>query len=174
MKTYVLTLSKYFLSSHPRAGEPTMFADAFNARQRAWQSKPQNRAQCKMEYPPNTKIKIHTIRANFELWERRIAEVQDGVAILSIRQWSGKPYRSKQIEIARLTAKDGVGIQKLWFYHPYDLKSTHVSHNHIPYQMLAENDGLTTEDWLKWFGYSPLSIAPLQPMAIIHFTPFRY
>ena len=36
-----------------------------------------------------------------------------GEACLSIRQWADKPYRSTQVEIARLGKDDGVGIQKL-------------------------------------------------------------
>ena len=61
------------------------------------------------------KKKIHTIRANFPLWEKRIKEVQEGRAVLSIRQWTGEPYRSKQVEIVRLAAEGGVGVQKLCF-----------------------------------------------------------
>ena len=33
IKTYVLTLSKFFPSTHIRKGEPTSFRDAFNAGQ---------------------------------------------------------------------------------------------------------------------------------------------
>lgn len=46
----------------------------------------------------------------------RITEVQQGKAVLSVRQWSGKPYRSPQIEITRLTVKHGVDIQKVVLY----------------------------------------------------------
>ncbi len=35
---------------------------------------------------------------------------------------------------------------------------------------LARNDGLSLEDWEAWFKDYDLS----KPMAIIHFTPFRY
>ncbi|WP_233247057.1 hypothetical protein [Prevotella sp. oral taxon 376] len=92
MKTYVITLSRYFPANHSKAGMPTDFKEKF----------------LKGE-------KIHTIRLNYPLWEKRIEEVQGGKAVLSIRQWAGKPGHSKQIEIARLTAKDGAGIQKLCF-----------------------------------------------------------
>ena len=40
-------------------------------------------------------VKLHTIRANYPLWEKRIKDIQEGHAVLSVRQWSGKPYRSK-------------------------------------------------------------------------------
>lgn len=36
--------------------------------------------------------------------------------------------------------------------------------------ILARNDGLTLEDWREWFRGYDLS----KPMAVIHFTKFRY
>lgn len=158
MKTYVITLSRYFLAAHSKAGEPTNFRDAFNAGQVF------NRgSECTYLRP-----KLHTIRANYPLWENRIKEVQDGKAMLSIRQWTGKPYRSKQIEIARLTAKDGVGIQKLEIF---DLmRPAKVDGRLVDLMDLAHNDGLSFSDWYHWFRGYGLS----KPMAIIHFTKFRY
>lgn len=55
MKTYVITLSQYFLATHKRAGDPTDFKEKFLSGE-----------------------KIHTIRANYPLWEKRIKEVQEG------------------------------------------------------------------------------------------------
>lgn len=114
-------------------------------------------------------MKVHTIRANYPLWAKRIAEVERGVACLSIRQWTDKPYRSKQVEIARLTKDDGVGIQKLEFVDG-KLGLPRIG---IVYQRkheLAHNDGLSFEDWESWFKGYDLT----QPMAVIHFTDFRY
>ena len=158
MKTYVITLSRYFLAAHSKAGEPTNFRDAFNAGQVF------NRgSECTYLRP-----KLHTIRANYPLWENRIKEVQDGKAMLSIRQWTGKPYRSKQIEIARLTAKDGVGIQKLEIF---DLmRPAKVDGRLVDLMDLAHNDGLSFSDWYHWFRDYDI----IKPMAIIHFTKFRY
>ena len=158
MKTYVLTLSRYFLTKHSKAGEPTNFREAFNAGQVF------NRgSECLYLRP-----KLHTIRANYPLWEKRIKEVQEGKAFLSVRQWTGKPYRSKQIEIARLTAANGVGIQKLEIF---DLmRPAKVDGRLVDLTDLAHNDGLSFSDWYDWFsGYDVK-----KPMAIIHFTNFRY
>lgn len=83
-------LSQVFPKTHNKAGMPTEFKEKVL-----------------------NKKKIHTIRANYHLWERRIKEVQEGRAVLAVRQWTGKPYCSKQVEIARLTTEDGVGIQLL-------------------------------------------------------------
>lgn len=161
MKTYVITLSRYFPVKHSKAGEQTSFRDAFEAGQVF------NRgSECTYLRP-----KLHTIRANYLLWEKRIKEVQEGNAVLSVRQWSGKPYCSKQIEIARLTAEDGVGIQKLCFpnrltaWVDYPERKLSVDFKH-----LAKNDGLSLSDWCDWFRHYDLS----KSLAIIHFTKFRY
>lgn len=100
MKTYILMLSKRFPVNHPMAGQHTFFRDKILS------SLSHNNEYWK---------KLHTIRANYLLWEKRIKEVREGKAILSLRQWADKPYRSKTQEIVRLSASDGVGIQILEF-----------------------------------------------------------
>lgn len=157
MKTYVITLSRHFLANHKRAGEETHFKEKFLL------------GQGLTDYDTPSLAKIHTIRANYPLWEKRIKEVQEGRAALSIRQWTGKPYRSKQVEIAMLTAGNGVGLQKLEFYN----NTLGLCHIGIVYQRkyeLAHYDGLSFEDWEERFKGYDLS----EPMAIIHFTKFRY
>ena len=157
MKTYVITLSRHFLTNHKRAGEETHFKEKFLL------------GQGLTDYDTPSLAKIHTIRANYPLWEKRIKEVQDGHAVLSIRQWTGKPYRSKQVEIAMLTAENSVGVQKLEFYN----NTLGLCHIGIVYQRkyeLAHHDGLSFEDWEEWFRGYDLS----KPLAIIHFTKFRY
>ena len=145
MKTYVLTLSKVFPRTHARAGEPTEFQEKFLKKE-----------------------KIHTIRANYELWSKRIKEVQAGRAVLSVRQWTGNPYASHQEEIAKLTAADDVGIQRLDIF---DLmRPEKVDGRLVDLMDLAHNDGLSFSDWYHWFKGYDLS----KPMAIIHFTKFRY
>lgn len=159
MKTYVITLSQVFPSTHPRAGEQTGFKDKFFAAIK----------ELKDEW-----WKLHTIRANYKLWKKRFEQIERGEACLSVRQWSGKPYRSKQIELVRLTREDGIGLQVLTFYRDRDgvasLKFFNVNGRYQDSEHLAKNDGLTVKDWRDWFRYYDLS----KPMAIIHFTKFRY
>lgn len=168
MKTYVITLSKNFLSNHPRAGEPTGFAEAIRKGN-----------------------KIHTIRCNFPFWEKRIKEVQQGKARLSLRQWTGKPYRSKQVEIAELTAESGIGLQRMKFIRTEWREQDESEHfcywttttdgRDIDLDLLAQNDGFSNcPDFMMWFdpaikkqevnkdGWRILDLT------IIHFTPFRY
>lgn len=152
-------LSKVFPVTHKRAGEPTLFSQKVQA----------------AKYPtvyPDEVPKLHTIRANCPLWEKRIAEVQAGNAEICLRQWTGLPYRSKTVEIMRLTADDGVGLQKLRFTVDVDCsRIALIDGISLPcLRVLANNDGLSLDDWNDWFrGYDGS-----KPMAIIHFTSFRY
>lgn len=163
MKTYVITLSKRFMKGHPKEGEPTYFKNKF------------------LEYQ-----KKHTIRGNYELWNKRIEEVQRGEAKLSIRQWSGKPYASKQEIIMELTAENGVGIERLDMQFLPDGTPVCSVVNHLDgvyervycfsnelIRTLAQNDGLSYKDWLSWFNPKRKPMSE-ESYAIIHFTDFRY
>ena len=161
MKTYVITLSQVFPTTHPKAGIPTGFQHKLQAALNGWKD--------------HAFIKLHTIRANYPLWAKRFEQIERGEACLSIRQWSGKPYASRQVEIARLTKEDGIGLQKLLF--PRDRDGVHsLSLFYIEgtkdttSEVLANNDGLSVPDWRDWFRTYDLS----QPLAIIHFTKYRY
>lgn len=163
MKTYVIMLSQTFPANHPRRGEETKF------KQQIINAIFVNQGWNKIAAYPELGDKRHTIRANYDLWEKRINEVQRGEACLSLRQWEGKPYRSKQIEFARLTSLDGVGIQMLTFGRAFRLVTVDDEFYATPW-ILAKNDGLNLVDWEDWFKGYDIS----KPLAIIHFTKFRY
>ena len=154
MKTYVIMLSKHFPVKHPNAGLPTFFRDKVLAAvfkdNESWQ-------------------KVHTIRANYPLWAKRFAQIEAGKAILSVRYWTGKPYASKQMEICKLTKADGIGLQKLQYFRG-SLFYPSVEGTPNECNIIAANDGLSLDDWKDWFKSYDLS----KPLAIIHFTPFRY
>ena len=145
-------ISVVFPKTHPKAGQPTSFISKIFNQQ-----------------------KKHTIRNNYELWKKRIDEVNEGKAVLDLRFWEGKPYASKQQTFKTLKQSE-VGIQKLSFFDsnidcPYAYDPNGES-NHPIYGIadLAINDGLLLPDFKAWFKGSKLS----KPMAIIHFTKFRY
>jgi hypothetical protein len=141
-KTYVLMVAKTFQKSHPRAGEPTLFPD----------------------HILNGK-KIHTIRANYDGWKKKVDAINAGEAILSIRTWSGKPYRSNQEIHLELTE---VGIEKASIYEGI-VRVHENDYYYSPYKItVCENDGLSTKDFYNWFPESQKNLA------IIHFTKFRY
>lgn len=157
-KTYVLTVSEFFPKTHNKSGLPTGFIDKIGS-----------------------KIKKHTIRGNYNLWKRRIEEIQKGNAVLSIRYWTGKPYNSPQKEVYVLDKDSGIGVQELTFEEMImttedvlETKSKVGMHiwkpNFSNIRTLAKNDGLEFEDFKEWFKGYDLS----EPMAIVHFTTKRY
>lgn len=167
MKTYVITLSVSFMAKHLRAGEPTFFKEkllnVIDKRDYTDLNENHNLIRIRSR-------KRHTIRSNYPLWKKRIDEVIKGEAVLSVRQWTGKPYNSKMVEIARLTKDDGIGIQKLTFnenkwYEPIIDESFDIFIND-----LTANDGLEWSDWFHWFKDTQFD----GEFAIIHFSKFRY
>ena len=160
MKTYVLILSKVFPAYHNRKGEETNFRAAFNAGQPF-----KKEADTFCEFP-----KLHTMRGDYEKWVKRFEEIEKGKAQLSIRQWSGKPYHSKQVIIANLTKDDGIGLQKLTVIGCATIHPKYVDGISVSCKTLAHNDGLSEVDWTNWFERYDLT----EPLAVIHFTKFRY
>lgn len=156
MKTYYFIISEQFPRTHKRLSEETKFKQKII-----------------------DKIKLHTIRGNYEFWKKRFDEINKGNAFLSIRGWVGKPYRSKQKEYFRFYKEDGIGIEKLEFKPIHSACAATLTTgklNFLGYQpsvnieSLAKNDGLSLDDFKEWFyGYDFT-----KPMAIIHLTTFRY
>lgn len=166
MITYVIMLSQTFPAKHPRHGEPTNFdTQLLNA---VW------RAHKMSIVFPQYGMKLHTIRSNYDLWSKRFQKIHEGKACISLRVWSGKAYHSKQMEICKLTKADGIGIQRLKFQPDRDGQyvwwNFNIDGRYGKVDDLAMNDGLTLYSWKQWFKNYDLS----KPLAIIHFTKFRY
>lgn len=142
------------MKGHPKAGQPTNFKEKFLNGE-----------------------KIHTIRGNYELWKKRLDEVRGRKAILSIRQWEGMPYRSKQIEIAKITSVSGCGVQYINLWKPNeDQIYWQINDRKVKeaFNEVAKNDGLDIEDFRRWFIPKKDTKYFYFEGAIIHFTPFRY
>lgn len=134
----VLTFSKKFPKGHPRAGEETWFI------QKILHSliTPQYEPATGVGWPP----KFHAIRSGSRFKAGDMA---------SLRVWSDKPYRSKQIEFAQ------VEVKKVW---PVEINVIQTSPvimiggNWLTYDAgceLAKNDGLTITDFISWFNIHP-------------------
>ncbi len=194
-KVYVLMLSKEFPKEHPNAGQPTRFRCKFLMGRTfseacTWACTYDGTENTQRSCSRNAIVeagklwnfpKIHTIRTNLERWTKIIQKVQEGRAVISIRQWKGKPYEkgNVQVEIARLGKDDGVGLQTLSVMEYTDaddgIERAVYCIDGKPMPMLtlkqiAENDGLTVEDWKAWFTGMTFD----KPLPIIHFTKFRY
>ena len=162
MKTYVLILSRTFHAKHPRKGEQTNFdTKLLNA---VWSAHNMSIGFSQVG------MKLHTIRSNYALWSKRFKQIDAGKASISIRYWTGKPYHSKQIEICKLTKEDGIGLQVLEFCNGCLQQPIISGYMTIRAEYLAKNDGLSFESWKDWFR----SFDTSKPLAIIHFTKFRY
>jgi len=170
LKTYVLTVSRKFPATHPEKGKPTLFVEkVLNALIPFGLIDNSNTKQHQLEF--TGKDKIHTIRGNYELWKKRIDEVKKGNAVLSLRYWSGKPYKSKQVEFAGLDQMSDIGVQKLIFKNSdFNLPMIAGKDLYMCIDSMAYNDGLNDKDFRSWFEKYNLS----NPMAIIHFSDFRY
>ena len=144
LTTYVLTVSVRFPKTHKKAGQSTGFPLAIK------------------HYD-----KIHTIRGNYDLWAKRFEKINAGKAILSVRMWEDMPYKSKQLEIFRYDHTRKIGLQKL--DDPTNFVFAPIEGKKINWEDIAKNDGLSFEDFCEWF-----KVRNDRPMAIIHFTDFRY
>lgn len=142
-KQVVLMVAKEFLAYHFNAGKPTFFQDAIGK-----------------------KVKVHTIRGNYEKWKKKIDEVNSGKAELILKEWSGKPYRSKQNKLFTFDQNDGIDVSKLTYVDGFFNVNDELI---VPPEILAKNDGLTLPEFEDWF-----KVIPAEPMALIHLTPFRY
>lgn len=149
MKKYVLMVSKSFMADHFRAGEETNFLEKIQSED-----------------------KIHTLRKNFLQWSRKANEINAGKAVLVLKQWTGMPYRTKQIELMVLTR---IGVEQFSFLATkHNKPSTAVfitdSFEEVTadVDLIAKNDGLTRNEFDAWFKEDATDLA------IIHFTDFRY
>ena len=165
IKTYRMSISRVFPAKHPRAGEKTYFY-----------------AQIQNALFPGTEMsmkdgmakKLHTIRENYELWKKRIDEVNTGNAVLVLYEWADKPFRSKTRELFIFDKDSGISVQKITLGFIDDIASVeeveNEKANYYNINIIAENDGLSEQDFRDWFKGYDLSA----PKAIIQFTKFRY
>lgn len=178
MITYVLIATRYFGNRHPRSGEPTFFREKIISAIGGYNNK-----LGKLTGANKINPKIHTIRANYKLWKERLEKVQAGEAIISVREWSGQAYKSKQIEFAQLDKDSGCGVQELIFING-DINKPTICGDRLPKPSwykginlieLAQNDGLYVHDFRSWFkDYKMMEYNQPKSFAIIHFTKFRY
>lgn len=164
IKRYQLSVSRTFPKGHPMDGQPTCFTlKILSALGKLRES--------------SIDPKLHTIRSNYPLWEKRMKKVQAGESVIELFYWEGKPYKSQKIVFATLDKDSGCGVQKVYVKHVDDeglicsfsfdgsTDCCHAGINHI-----ALNDGLSPKDFQLWFKSYDLS----KTMVIIQFTSFRY
>lgn len=141
----VLTFSRHFPQGHPKAGQPTHFVEKIEACLAdiipGWEMSKTFTLHEWEPYYNCTMPKHHTIRAGNRF--------KPG-DMVSLRVWSDKPYRSKQIEFAQVEIKKtwDIEINEFWFINGEMLEHEKVID-------LAANDGLTYFDFISWFNIHP-------------------
>ena len=142
-------LSKTFFPQHRKAGQPTGFREkVLNGGKR------------------------HTCRCNYEFWKKRIKQLQKRKGVLSIRQWSGKPYAegstqelvldvpASMVEVQRLVMTRSREKHEVFEEgHPETPYATGTTYTYralvdgtpVDVVELAKNDGLSLDDFMGWF-----------------------
>lgn len=146
----VITFSRVFPKGHPRAGEPTHFAEKILKGLSIpdyWSWFDNANCHCGADHHEFIRsfnytifdIKHHTIRAGnrFKVGDK-----------FSPRVWSGKPYASKQIQFA-----PDLEVKKVWDFRNdekgrFFINDVLVNPLHSD---ISKNDGLSLEDFLNWF-----------------------
>lgn len=151
MKTIVLMVSKVFPWYHPRKGESTNFKEKILSGE-----------------------KIHTIRGNYDLWKKRIDQVNAGTHQLVLKQWKDRPYHSSPLPFLTLDKDSGLGVQKVSLHLILNPSIDYCNGYtlFVPKGTMSKNDGLNLVDFESWFIKGKYDLS--KPMAIIHFTGFRY
>lgn len=145
-----IMISRNFMKAHPRAGEETFFVEKIwealwiigIETPRLLKDLDVQELNClRRHYIP----KLHTIRKGhrFKVGDRVILKV-----------WSGKPYRSKKIAIA-----PEIEVKKIY---SFELKEAELILNGKILDLsllgvLAQNDGLSSEDFECWFNSNEFS-----------------
>lgn len=144
--------SRFFPKGHPKAGQPTFFVERIlNSIHNGQMSLDNICHELKdfindFELIANERQKYHTIRSG--------SRYKPG-DMVSLRVWSDKPYRSKQVEFAQ------VEVKKTWeitiSYGNYSIDTIQQG-SFIPncdLEKLANNDGLHVDDFWSWFNIHP-------------------
>ena len=149
----VITFSRYFQKSHPQCGQPTFFVEKIFNEINTHQGKSIDVYELDKslnftlltEFGAKVGRKKHTIRSGNRF------KAGD---FFSPRVWSGKPYSSPQIVLC-----DDVEIENVWDI-VFVQKDKFLSVNGVSYEkstyenmikVLAENDGLSVNDFKSWF-----------------------
>lgn len=150
-----IVIAKAYPTIHKRHGEPTHFASKLVNGQ-----------------------KLHTIRTNYDLWAVNAEKMQSGNYLLSVRQWSGVPRRSKQREV--YNTDEAIGVERITMQYRVDDDSIAVTVEDREMrteeiEQLAFNDGTTVDDFKDWFfAKQRHKEDAVFNGVIVHFTPHRY
>lgn len=152
---HVLTCSRHFPKGHPKTGEPTFFVEQILNVLLPRPNGVVNLNDIKPEIRPfvndfyiidGSMCKYTTIRAG--------SRFKPG-DMVSLRVWSDKPYRSKQIEFAQVEVKKVYPIEIYIGDLIVEVKVDEISQSLEDKELIAKNDGLELSDFVNWFKIHP-------------------
>ena len=146
----ILTFSRTFPAYHAKRGEPTHFVEKiwkylYDLPGISW-GVGEYQQRHDTHFGPEQVIsvhdfapKLHTIRQGHR-WKAG--------DMFSPRVWSGKPYNSKQIEIA-----PPMEVKRVWAFEIIEgrWRLSNDEIDAVDLNTIAENDGLTLRDFYEWF-----------------------
>ena len=142
-KVYVLMLSKNFPEWHSCRGNKTHFEDKIKAG-----------------------VKLNTYRISTKTWLKKAIDVMNGRAIISVREWTGEPYKTKQKELFKLGYKTKFNICEISRNEEYANKFCIIEQSIFEYvlnkypisisslndcERLSREDGLSEVQFCEWF-----------------------
>lgn len=149
----VLMVARVFPAYHPRKGDSTGFVEKiFNCFRGSSYELPDGMIVGVENYATlfkgdeylkamhATGKKLHTIRAGTRFNPGDMA---------SLRVWSDKPYRSKQIEFAQVEIKQTIPVNIS--FRSGEMKIMIDGNIYTNRELLAKNDGLELPDFYGWF-----------------------
>lgn len=135
MKTIVITFSRHFPKYHAEAGKDTNFVESIlNGKKQT------------------------TIRGNLQRWRKIRSQLKRKTHVLSLRYWSGMPYRSKQVEFARCTEIDHHSVVINNNHNGFEMSVNGIYRNQSVIEQLAAHEGFEKVDhFIDWFKYEIFS-----------------
>lgn len=166
----VITFSRRFPVKHPKAGQPTHFVEKiqlslYNQKLISLSKASEIAAEMGIE----SMQYIDAAREHFKTILPKGHTIRNGHRFkvgdkFSPRVWSGRPYASKQVVIG-----PDIEVRKTWditiyvdYFGPLGLQAT-ITIACQPFydiEKLAQNDGLSVEDFLAWFAIHPKKTGP--------------
>lgn len=147
--------SRNFPKGHPRQGEATYFVE------KIWKSIWDSHKGSNNPLHPYWELYDDAFPIQYDVMENihqhqpKPHTIRNGSRfkpgdMASLRVWSDKPYRSKQIEFAQVEVKKvwDIEISEFWF-----INGCIMEHDQVV--ELAKNDGLAYDDFVSWFNIHP-------------------
>ena len=103
-------------------------------------------------------------------WQRKAQQINAGEMELSIRQWSGKPYNSQQVEVARLSHLEVQRFEAAYGSTDPQPRVWIDGCEVADVEQVAHNDGLELAEWQEWFFKHTNHFEGV----VLQFTSFKY